>query len=706
MKFITGVLAALVCTGAIASQARPRSLTFEERVKAQEAIERVYYSHRIGHADSFEKAVPREVVEGKVRKYLEQTGALASDRKIVVTDAMLQAELQRMTAGTRMPERLHELYTALGNDPFVIKECLARATLVDRLTRDSHAVDPSPYAGTAQRPLPRSVTRLRHRRPGSPATSPMVSTPLPNPKAEAALPYGTICPTEEAWATTSLVNAPTSREFQTAVWTGTEMIVWGGHFYDGTDYVIGSGGRYDPATDTWSPTSTTGAPDARMFQTAVWTGTEMIVWGGLGVAGFLNSGGLYDPVTDSWAPTSMTGAPSGRYDQTAVWTGTEMIVWGGYFFIDPTDYQLNTGGRYNPSTNTWTATSTGTNVPSPRELHTAVWTGSRMVIWGGWNGSDLVNTGGRYDPATNSWTTTSTTDAPPGVELHTAVWTGSRMVVWGGWDGFQDVQTGGRYDPANNSWTATSLTDASSPRDSHTAVWTGSRMAVWAGVVGDFSTFVALDTGDWYDPATDVWTPLVQTGAPTARFYHTAVWTGGEMVVWGGEDGSEFFDTGGSYIPVDNDGDGLSSCEGDCNDSNAEIYPGATEVCNGEDDDCDTTVDPGGDALCDDADVCTIDACDGAAGCSYVVNTCSDTNACTAESCVPVNGCIYPSANLDSTGFSAARVDGRDLVILADAWNSELGDPNYNVAANLDQVGRVDLDDFHLFMITFGQICP
>ena len=73
---------------------------------------------------------------------------------------------------------------------------------------------------------------------------------------------------------------------------------------------------------------------------------------------------------------------------------------------------LNTGGRYNPSTDSWTATST-TNAPAARGGHTAVWTGSEMIVWGGDDGSDL-NTGGRYNPSTDSWTATSTTNAPTG----------------------------------------------------------------------------------------------------------------------------------------------------------------------------------------------------------------------------------------------------------------------------------------------------
>ena len=58
-----------------------------------------------------------------------------------------------------------------------------------------------------------------------------------------------------------------------------------------------------------------------------------------------------------------------------------------------------------------------------------------MIVWGGlrWIGI-VLNTGGRYNPGTDSWTATSTTDAPAARVAHTAVWTGSEMIVWGGWD--------------------------------------------------------------------------------------------------------------------------------------------------------------------------------------------------------------------------------------------------------------------------------
>src|SRR2546427_3040 len=81
--------------------------------------------------------------------------------------------------------------------------------------------------------------------------------------------------------------------------------------------------------DSWTATSTTSAPAARELHTAVWTGSEMIVWGGLGSGGRLNTGGRYNPGTDSWTATSTTGAPAGREVDTSVSTGSEMIAWGG-----------------------------------------------------------------------------------------------------------------------------------------------------------------------------------------------------------------------------------------------------------------------------------------------------------------------------------------------------------------------------------------
>ena len=104
------------------------------------------------------------------------------------------------------------------------------------------------------------------------------------------------------------------------------MIIWGG--FNGT-FNLADGGHYNPTTDTWVATVTAGAPVARSYQSMVWTGTEMLVWGGYS-AGYLGIGGRYATLTGIWTSTSNSGAPSNRSGHTAVWTGSEMILFGGY----------------------------------------------------------------------------------------------------------------------------------------------------------------------------------------------------------------------------------------------------------------------------------------------------------------------------------------------------------------------------------------
>ena len=73
-----------------------------------------------------------------------------------------------------------------------------------------------------------------------------------------------------------------------------------------------------------------------------------------------------------------------------------MIIWGG----DSSGSRVNDGARFNNSANTWSALTT-TGAPGPRQTHTAVWTGTEMIIWGGMDADQntVYNTGGRYNPA-------------------------------------------------------------------------------------------------------------------------------------------------------------------------------------------------------------------------------------------------------------------------------------------------------------------
>jgi N-acetylneuraminic acid mutarotase len=726
---------ALVQTGSDATRAptQSRTLSFAERVAYQRAIEEVYWRHRIWPKErpdpkpSLDAVMTREQLEQKVADYLRNSQALEDCWQQPITADQLQAEMDRMAQHTKQPEVLRELFEALGNDPFVIAECLARPALAERLLRTwyasdqrihgklkqraeadlqahnsveqmkqlngkyseiellktnsasaeancgtEHAVklntrewdqnvhelaatfnksstaelaefgvrrsraggttfqntdtsahsenaaaedyenipagklsslqeDENGYYATAviekgknrlrlarvaweKKPLGSWVADAQNQVPTTMAAStanyalPIISTavggciddtwtatagPPDGRSGHTAVWTGSEMiiwggeygyypnlsfrntgarynPSINTWTSTSTNNAPAGRAAHTAVWTGNEMIVWGGA--DGLYSVTNTGGRYNPSTDSWIATTTTNAPAGRVAHAAVWTGSEMIVWGGTG-ANYLNTGGRYNPNTDSWAATNTTNAPARRYGPTAVWTGSEMIIWGGT--NDATVF--NSGGRYNPDTNSWTATSTS-NAPSGRYGHTAVWTGTEMIVWGGYDvdNNKYLNTGGKYNPVTNGWTATSTTNAPLGRGFHTAVWTGSQMIVWGGFDQVTISNAGGRYNPGTNSWTATTTNNAPSSRDGHSAVWTGSEMIVWGGADDSGNS----NTGGRYNPSTNSWRPTTTYNVPKDRASHTAVWTGSEMIIWGGYQGNSYLITGGRYNPT------------------------------------------------------------------------------------------------------------------------------------------------------------
>ncbi|MDP3940130.1 MAG: hypothetical protein Q8R92_18595, partial [Deltaproteobacteria bacterium] len=520
-----------------------RDLTIEDRLRAQEAIERVYYSHQVGATRPFEEIVPQEILERKVRTYLKQTVALEKLWKTPITAEALQRELERIAANTRFPERLEEIYGALGDDPIVIQECFVRPVLVDRVTRSFFASDQEIHAearleaetllhglltGTVrvadEHPDRQILNLVRRDNPGvleehapSSATARGGSDPQRRPvvlepeeferwRARAAGKVGEIGPVREQPGAyvVSVALEETTDGARLAVYTvpKTEYEAWWEGVAD----------RFDESSVKASAVLLSLLPEP-----AAGNG-----WKSDGGPGHMATADRVGSVSatcvpdDTWDNGILDDLPLPRSYHTAVWTGSLMIVWGGL-----TEDGQNTGARYDPLTDTWAATMR-INAPAAHFMHTAVWTGEVMVIWGGL-GSGTPATGGLYDPLADSWAPTSTLGAPPGRDSYSAVWTGNEMIVWSG----TPDNAGGRYNPASNSWTATSTTGAPSGRNYHAAVWTGSQMIVWGG----WDSFAALNTGGRYDPVTNIWAPMSTTSAPEARFWHSAIWTGSRMIV-------------------------------------------------------------------------------------------------------------------------------------------------------------------------------
>jgi hypothetical protein len=335
------------------------------------------------------------------------------------------------------------------------------------------------------------------------------------------------------WALISEEGAPSPRVNHTAVWTGQEMIIWGGGL--ALSRLVNDGGRYDPASDSWQPISLVDAPSARELHTAVWTGQEMIIWGGRGTdSEILNEGSRYDPRTDTWQHLSVENAPGPRVDHQAVWTGQEMIIWGGRGRGGVP--LLTDGARYDPQSDQWN--------PLPildREWagDTLSWTGTELVVWGDTQYPSLLpGPGARWDPWSDSWTVIASIGAPRVRINAQAVWTGSELLVWGGENGMSvspPMRSGGRYDPLEDRWESLSLDGSPTGRFSPSAVWTGQEMIIWGGGewVSSRDLAAAQSDGAAYHADLQSWRP-VPSAPVSARMLHTAVWTGSEMIVWGG----------------------------------------------------------------------------------------------------------------------------------------------------------------------------
>src|SRR5688572_8183102 len=89
--------------------------------------------------------------------------------------------------------------------------------------------------------------------------------------------------------------------------------------------LVGCGESCPPPEGEWRPISLVGGPGVRELPAVVWTGTEMIVWGGLRSDERRADGVRYRPASDEWV--AMSDGPAALTGTAAVWTGAEMIVW-------------------------------------------------------------------------------------------------------------------------------------------------------------------------------------------------------------------------------------------------------------------------------------------------------------------------------------------------------------------------------------------
>jgi hypothetical protein len=307
--------------------------------------------------------------------------------------------------------------------------------------------------------------------------------------------------------------------------------------------------------------------DPRIAATGVWTGSDVIVWGGwswngVGVTGALADGAAYDPRADTWQ--RLADAPiRARARHIAVWTGREMLVWGGLTSVRPNPRA--DGAAYSPSTGRWRSLA-----PSPRN-----WATGAASVWA--NGEWIIalardRTGDieviAYDPDRDRWRELPWLHGGLSEE-NQLVWTGSELLLINVADGmFRLAPDAEEWTPVETPpiwgpvvWTGDRLLGvASQPTEPALVEWEPISNA-WSDIpqAGPVTPWRLFWTGDRalfpnaglaMDPSTREWWRM----SPAAGFDRSdevVLWAGDRLVMLGGWHGGPGapLDFGEAYIP-------------------------------------------------------------------------------------------------------------------------------------------------------------
>lgn len=318
-----------------------------------------------------------------------------------------------------------------------------------------------------------------------------------------------------------------------AAWTGAEMVVLSRNVNGPPS--ASNAAAYDPDAGRWRQIAQYPGPGFPA-RGVVWTGRELLVWEtvrrtGTGlIEGERSEGFAYRPDRDEWRQLPDAPLPP-ILNPTALWTGFEMIVWGGTLRVPSVEDLVGVvtaeGAAFNPQLEQWRSLS-----PAPlraRTDHSTAWTGQELIVWGGSSGSaepqmEIFGDGAAYDPRMDRWR--SLPPAPVGSRYaHEAIWTGDEMLAWGGITATGTSSTeAAAYRPGQNQWRR--LADTPFGRTHGQTLWTGSKgvSALAAGTtVEDLADLVT------YDPASDTWDPV--RGRRVAS--GVTVWTGTELLAVG-----------------------------------------------------------------------------------------------------------------------------------------------------------------------------
>ncbi len=305
-----------------------------------------------------------------------------------------------------------------------------------------------------------------------------------------------------------------------AVWTGTEMVVWGGWATEGaasgyTFFAADDGAAYDPVSNAWRAIAE--APIVgRTAPQMAWTGEGVLVFGGNDDAFEpLTDGAAYDPATDTWRPMAPLPDALMRVQPVVTWTGSELVAVAG---------DASAAAAYDPLTDTWRSLP---EPPLPDDLWAlgVVWTGDEVIAMASPNGISVVAAFAAFDPRSNDWRLLAES---PVVALNGSppVWIDGELLVIS-----RSLRTGqpdtvppdttyvSLYDPEADAWRTAGAQEVYLPTGP--SIWTGELL-------------ITADAA--YDPVADVWMAL-PSRPPGER--PNQVWTGEEVLMWGGRQGGD-----------------------------------------------------------------------------------------------------------------------------------------------------------------------
>lgn len=287
-------------------------------------------------------------------------------------------------------------------------------------------------------------------------------------------------------------------------WAGDRLLVWSNNPSPAL-FV------YTPSTNQWT-TATPPPLSARNGSSYVWTGTQLIIWGGSSGSTYFNDGAVYTLATNTWSIMTLSNAPTPRMDAGGVWTGSKMMIYGGY-----DNSWRSSAALYDPALNQWTTLPSGSVT---RRWPNMVVVGTDVYVSGGGNLSMY-----RYSLVSNTWSgALSMTNGP------TTTWfpihhvsSGNKLIVTGAGGGSVSAQQK-LYDIGTNTWADISTVNAPSSRRHHDSGFSDvlGKLFVWGGntLMND------LGDGGIYDYGTNTWTPIpVSSDSPSARsVYGVGFW--------------------------------------------------------------------------------------------------------------------------------------------------------------------------------------